>query len=296
MSQPILVIVAKSRSSWLANSLRQVVPPFLARGWRVVVHPKIHSAWMAAGLPAEAFHGDPEFAAQDEKPELCLALGGDGTLLTAARHVGFRGTPLLGINLGSLGFLTCHSSDQAPEAIETYFRGGFQQETRTMMGSRVVRGQEVLACRPVLNDAVINKGMVARLMEFHIQVDGADAAALKADGLIVATPTGSTAYSLSAGGPILHPQLDAWVIAAICPHSLTLRPLVVPAHLPVAITLARAEDAQLTLDGQVVHNLLAGDRIEFFKAKETITLLQNENFSFFRLLQEKLHWSSQSAQ
>ena len=109
----------------------------------------------------------------------------------------------------------------------------------------------------------------------------------------MATPTGSTAYSLSAGGPILHPALDALVISAICPHSLTLRPIVVPGHLPVTITLLHAEDAHLTLDGQVEFTLLAGDRLEFRKSEKSITLLQNEDFSFFRLLQEKLHWSDQ---
>ena len=292
MSRPILVIVAKSRSSWLPNSLREVVPPFLERGWQVIVHPKIQNAWLAAGLPPEAFNGDPAFGAGGPQPELCLALGGDGTLLTAARHVGVRGTPLLGINLGSLGFLTTHPSEEAAEAVRTYFRGGFQEETRSMMGSQVVRPGEVLPCRPVLNDVVMNKGMVARLMEFRIQVDGADAATIKADGLIVATPTGSTAYSLSAGGPIVHPEMDAWIIAAICPHALTLRPMVIPAHLPLAITLARAEDAQLTLDGQVEHSLLAGDRVEFTKAPQTITLLQNPDYAFFKLLQDKLHWSN----
>jgi NAD+ kinase len=143
----------------------------------------------------------------------------------------------------------------------------------------------------VLNDAVVVKGLVARLMEFRIQIDGDAAAHLKADGMIVATPTGSTAYSLSAGGPILHPALDALVISAICPHSLTLRPIVVPAHLPVAITLVHAEDAHLTLDGQVELGLVSGDRVEFQKSGQSITLLQDPDFSFFRLLQEKLHWS-----
>lgn len=291
MSRPTLVIVAKSRSSWLPNALRQVVPPFLARGWQVVAHSKIRNSWIAAGLPAKAFNGDPLYGFAGPTPELCLALGGDGTLLTAARHVGVRGTPLLGINLGSLGFLTSHPSEEAPEVIEAYFQGSFQAETRTMLHAQVVRGAQILPGRPVLNDAVLTKGLVNRLLEFRVQVDGDDAANLKADGLIVATPTGSTAYSLSAGGPILHPALDAWVISAICPHSLTLRPIVVPGHLPVSITLIQAEDALLTLDGQVEHNLLAGDRVEFRKSDRTITLLQNADFSFFRLLQEKLHWS-----
>ena len=291
MSRPTLVIVAKSRSTWLANGLREVVPPFLERGWRVVTHSKLLPAWLAAGLPAEAFQGDAAYAAGDARPELCLVLGGDGTLLTAARHVGVRGTPILGINLGSLGFLTAHPCDRATAVIETYFQGGFKEETRSMMHTQVLRGTELLPCRPVLNDVVVTKGLVARLMEFRIQVDGGDAAILRADGLIVATPTGSTAYALSAGGPILHPALDAWVIAAICPHSLTLRPMVIPGHLPVSITLTHAEDAHLTLDGQVEHGLLAGDRVELRKSEHTITLLQSPDYSFFRLLQEKLHWS-----
>jgi len=291
MARPTLVLVAKSRSNWLSNSLRETVPPFLDRGWRVVAHPKIRNAWLAAGLPAEAFNGDPLYGVAGPVPELCLALGGDGTLLTAARHAGVRGTPLLGINLGSLGFLTSHPSGQAATVITDYFNGSFCSETRTMVDAQVVRGSEVLPGRPVLNDAVLVKGLAARMMEFRVQIDGADAAHLRADGLIVATPTGSTAYSLSAGGPILHPALDALVICAICPHSLTLRPIVVPGHLPVAITLVHAEDAHITLDGQVEHGLLSGDRVELRKSEQTITLLQDANFSFFRLLQEKLHWS-----
>jgi NAD+ kinase len=218
-------------------------------------------------------------------------LGGDGTLLTAARHVGVRGTPLLGINLGSLGFLTSHPSEQAAAVIEGYFKGSFTAEKRTMLTTRVVRGNDILPGRPVLNDAVVVKGLVARMMEFRIQVDGSDAANLRADGIIVASPTGSTAYALSAGGPILHPALDALVIAAICPHTLTLRPIVVPGHLPVTITLVHAEDAHLTLDGQVEHGLVSGDRVEIRKADQSITLLQDADFSFFRLLQDKLHWA-----
>lgn len=283
--------MAKARSPWLSHSLRETVPPFLQRGWRVVCHPKIRNAWLAAGLTPEAFNGDPQFGAGGDLPDLCLVLGGDGTLLTAARHVGVRGTPLLGINLGSLGFLTSHPSEQAAAVIEGYFKGSFTAEKRTMLTTRVVRGNDILPGRPVLNDAVVVKGLVARMMEFRIQVDGSDAANLRADGIIVASPTGSTAYALSAGGPILHPALDALVIAAICPHTLTLRPIVVPGHLPVTITLVHAEDAHLTLDGQVEHGLVSGDRVEIRKADQSITLLQDADFSFFRLLQDKLHWA-----
>ena len=291
MVRPTLVIVAKSRSPWLAKGLADVVPAFLERGWAVCAHPKIHTAWLNAGLPPEAFLGDPLYGAALAVPELCLALGGDGTLLTAARHVGLRGTPLLGINLGSLGFLTSHPSETAKEVIQDYFLGNFRKETRTMLHAQVARGTDLLGGRPALNDAVVNKGVVARIMEFRIQVDGYDAASIKADGLIVATPTGSTAYSLSAGGPILYPALDAWVISAICPHSLTLRPIVVPAHLPVSITMDRTEDAHLTLDGQLEMGIHAGDRLELRRSERSITLIQNPTSTFFHLLGEKLHWS-----
>lgn len=291
MARPILALVAKARSPWLSHSLRETVPSFLDRGWQVICHPKIRNIWLAAGLPAEAFNGDPLFGAGAAAPDLCLVLGGDGTLLTAARHVGVRGTPLLGINLGSLGFLTSHPSERAAGVVEEYFQGKFIAEKRSMLDTRVLRGEEELAGRPVLNDAVVVKGLVARMMEFRIQVDGSDAGNLRADGLIVATPTGSTVYSLSAGGPIMHPALDAVVISSICPHSLTLRPIVVPGPLPVTVTLVRAEDAHLTLDGQVEQGLLAGDRVEFSRSSQSITLLQDENFSFFRLLQEKMHWA-----
>jgi NAD+ kinase len=291
MARPTLVLVAKSRSPWLSRCIAETIPPFLERGWRVVAHPKILKAWLGAGLQEADFCGDPMYGEGFPQPELCLALGGDGTLLTAARHVGVRGTPLLGINLGSLGFLTSHPSERAAQVIQDYFQGCFGRETRSMVATRLVRASGSAACRPVLNDVVVNKGLVARMMEFRIQVDGIDAAHLRADGIIVASPTGSTAYSLSAGGPILHPALDALVIAAICPHSLTLRPIVVPAHLPVTITLVHAEDAHLTLDGQAEHSLLSGDQLEITKSDRTITLLQDPDFSFFRLLQEKLHWA-----
>lgn len=291
MASPTLVIVAKSRSPWLAKGLADIVPPFLERGWTVWAHPKIRQAWTDSGLPGDAFHGDPLYGAALPTPELCMALGGDGTLLTAARHVGMRGTPLLGINLGSLGFLTSHVSGEAREVVDAYFSGAFRKETRTMLHAQVVRGSEILVGRPALNDAVVNKGVVARIMEFRIQVDGSEAASVKADGLIVATPTGSTAYSLSSGGPVLYPALDAWVLTAICPHSLTLRPIVVPSHLPVTILMDRAEDAHLTLDGQLETELHAGDRLELRKSERTVTLIQSPEPNFFHILGEKLHWA-----
>ena len=152
------------------------------------------------------------------------------------------------------------------------------------------RGERLLAQQTVLNDAVVAKGALARIMDMHLRVGDQDAGPIKADGLIVATPTGSTAYALSAGGPILHPSLEAFVIAPICPHTLTLRPSVVPASLPISITLVEAEDAHLTLDGQIGHQLLPGDEVRLRQARTRITLLQRPGLDFFALLQQKLHW------
>lgn len=286
---PILALVAKTRSPLLATTLAEIIPLFLQRGWAVASTPELAPTWAAAGLPAEDLRlldGD------DLVPELCLVLGGDGTLLTAARRFGRLGTPILGINLGSLGFLTAHPVEDAARMVGLYFEQGLRPETRAMLDAELVREGQVLGRHCVLNDAVLNKGALARIMEFRLQVEGFDAATIKADGLIVATPTGSTAYSLSAGGPILHPALDAWVISPICPHSLTLRPTVVPSSHSVSITVGHTDDAHLTLDGQLEHPLKPGDRVELRRAERGVTLLQDPALPFFRVLQQKLHWST----
>jgi len=289
MSNPVLALVAKFKSGWLASTLRSVVPPFLERGWTIQGDSGLAQAWAEAGLPAISLSTEP--FPTDPPPRLCLVLGGDGTLLAAARQVGVLGTPILGINLGSLGFLTAHPAQEATQVIADYFAGRLKPEARTLLMAELHRGEQVLLSQVVLNDAVINKGAMARILECRLRIDDSEAAIIRADGLIVATPTGSTAYSLSAGGPILHPSLDAWVISPICPHALTLRPTVVPSHLSVSITVGDAEEAHLTLDGQLGHSLLPGDRVELKKSERGITLLQNLDLSFFSLLQQKLHWS-----
>lgn len=288
---PTLALVAKTKSELLVATLGSVMPPFLDRGWEVVGSPELAPIWTAAGFSADHFCPQPEVDAA-LVPDLCLVLGGDGTLLTAARGYGVMGTPILGVNLGSLGFLTAHPVEEAEEVVRLYFDGGLRSEPRSMLHAELHRDERILGQHTVLNDAVLNKGALARIMEFRLQVDGFDAATIKADGLIVATPTGSTAYSLSAGGPILHPALDAWVIAPICPHSLTLRPTVVPSSLTVSITVGDTDDAHLTLDGQLEHPLKPGDRVELRKADRDVILLQNPALPFFRVLQQKLHWSS----
>lgn len=291
MSKPIAVFVAKAKSPWLESTLKTVVPIFLDRGWSIISSPELQAVWKQAALPLDALSVDPDLGLDGPAPELCLVLGGDGTLLSAARRVGIRGTPLLGINLGSLGFITAHPAREAAATLHAYFEGHLERQQRTMLQAELYRQDKLLMRQCVLNDAVLNKGALARIMAFRLLIDGFEAATIKADGLIVATPTGSTAYSLSAGGPILHPSLDAWVISPICPHSLTLRPSVVPGSAVISVLLEDAEDAHLTLDGQLEHSLIPGDRVQLQKSEYGITLLNNPTLPFFRVLQQKLHWS-----
>ncbi len=287
-----LALVAKTKSQHLISTLAEVMPTFLAHGWQVIGHPEIQPSWLQAGLPADRLQPDATLGSVNGAPDLCLVLGGDGTLLGAARQVSPFGTPILGINLGSLGFLTAHPVEEALDVVRLYFEDRLRRETRSMLEAELVRGDQIVGTQCVLNDAVLNKGSLARMMAFRLQVDGFEAATIQADGLIVATPTGSTAYSLSAGGPILHPALDAWVISPICPHSLTLRPTVVPSSLKVSIAVGDTEDAHLTLDGQLEYPLEPGDRVELRKASADLILLQNPALPFFRVLQQKLHWST----
>lgn len=282
-----VVLVAKAKSPWLVSVLQAAIPSFLERGWVVASSPALRPYWEKAGLPAAALDTeDGEIPAN-----LGLVLGGDGTLLGAARTVGLRGAPLLGINLGSLGFLTSHPKDEAAMAVEAYFEGRLVEDRRRTLHAELWRGEQCLANASVLNDAVLAKGALARIMELDLSIGGRPAAGIKADGLIISSPTGSTAYSLSAGGPILHPTLDALVVTPICPHSLTLRPIVVPGNLAVSVSLGQAEDALLTLDGQIGYPLQLGDRVDLRQGDELVTLLQDPDRPFFTLLQQKLHWA-----
>jgi len=285
-----LILVAKAKSPRLGSTLREALPPFLERGWTVTGEPELAETWAQAGLDPTRLALDPDLGASSPVADLCLVLGGDGTLLHAARRVGMRGTPILGINLGSLGFLTAHPVSETAGAVQAFLAGTLVADRRPTLEVELWRGDRLLTRQTVLNDAVVAKGALARIMDMHLRVGDQDAGPIKADGLIVATPTGSTAYALSAGGPILHPSLEAFVIAPICPHTLTLRPSVVPASQPISITLEEAEDAHLTLDGQIGHHLLPGDEVRLRQAQTRITLLQRPGLDFFALLQQKLHW------
>jgi NAD+ kinase len=223
--------------------------------------------------------------------DLIIVLGGDGTLLSAARAAGGRDVPLFAVNLGRLGFLTAITLDEVYPELERALRGEQTISERRMLQCEAIRGGETLACFEALNDVVITKSSIARMIDLETRVDGHYVCCFKADGLIIATPTGSTAYSLSAGGPIIHPAVGAWCITPICPHTLTNRPVIVPDTSVIEIiSLAEDEDAFLTIDGQVGHPLRHEDRILCRSSAHSIFLVRPPKMLFFDVLREKLKW------
>ncbi len=225
---------------------------------------------------------------RDKKPEFVLVLGGDGTLLAAARAVAPAHVPIMGVNLGSMGFLTEVPLDELWETLAAVDEGRCAFEKRNMLSTRLIRDGKMVASYDGLNDAVVNKSAIARLVSFDLYLDTVFVSNYKADGVIISTPTGSTAYALAAGGPILMPSVDAMVIAPVCPHSLTHRPLVVKDMVEIEIVVKSAgEEAYLSIDGQVGVPVADNDRIVCRKSEYHATLLRMRK-TFFDVLRTKL--------
>jgi NAD+ kinase len=220
--------------------------------------------------------------------ELLVVLGGDGTLLSVAHYAARAGVPVMGVNLGRLGFLTEITVTEAVAALDRFLDGdGSLISPRWLLEAHTP--QAVSYC---LNDLVVTKGAVARMIELSLGIDGQDVATLKADGLIVSTPTGSTAYSLSAGGPILHPQVPAILITPICPHTLSLRPMAVPATSTISVRLMTGgEEVHFTLDGQRGGVLVRNDAVEVRKSAVELKLLTSPRRSYYSLVKAKLGWA-----
>jgi NAD+ kinase len=277
-------IISRPRRSNLAV----VVPPllhwFAARGIHVLYDTET----------ASALHDSSKGRSRLEvakASQLLLVLGGDGTLLAAARVAAPLGIPILPINLGSLGFLTSFKIEELYPALEETLAGHFSSSERVMLDVELQRGGTPIERQSVLNDAVVNKGELARMIDLHLTIDADFVCRYHADGLIVATPTGSTGYSLSAGGPIVHPAVESWVITPICPHTLSDRPLVVRDSSLVEITLsADTESVFLTLDGQTGIPMQADDRVRIKRAAEKLNLIQPPKKSYFEILRSKLKW------
>ncbi|MEB2285171.1 MAG: hypothetical protein B6D46_02580 [Polyangiaceae bacterium UTPRO1] len=223
--------------------------------------------------------------------DLIVVFGGDGTLLGVARLAGPRELRVLGVNLGGLGFLTEVSTADALPTLDRVFAGDYHLDRRTTLAVRVLRDGAAVASSQVLNDAVINKGALARIIDLHTSVDDEYLCVYKADGLIVATPTGSTAYSLSAGGPLVGPGVAVMLLAPICPHTLTLRPLVLADTSVVRVHLqAPDQEVFLTLDGQEGIPLRDGDVVEVMRSPHVVALVRTVQRSVLGVLRDKLHW------
>jgi NAD+ kinase len=223
--------------------------------------------------------------------DLVVVLGGDGTLLATARALNRKPVPILAVNLGGLGFLTVLTRDELYPTLEAVLAGQYRSERRVQLDAEVVRSHEVLSTFLALNDVVLNKGAIARVLDFDAWVDGQFVSTYKADGLIVSTPTGSTAYSLAAGGPVIAPTVSAFIITPICAHTLTNRPIVLPDSVTIEVAVkSQRESVYLTVDGQVGIAVRSDDRVRLRKAASYVEIVQPMHTSYFEILRQKLKW------
>ncbi len=232
------------------------------------------------------------------KVDLAITLGGDGTLLKTARSLGRKKILILAVNMGNLGFLTESTPDKLYDSLDRIFKGHYNIDKRSLLRVTIYRDNKKLSTYLALNDVVINQGAFARIIRMNLEIDGRQVTKVKADGLIIATPTGSTAHSLSAGGPIVHPRIEGLTITPICPSSLSMRPLVVPDNRTMTITLEteRREEIAiigLTLDGQDMTILKYGDKIKIRRSKRSLYMARTGN-RYFKMLRGKLHWGEHS--
>ena len=277
-------IVAKPDALEAREIVASLVGWLQARGLAVTMDKETASlvpeaCAMAVTRPELAMHAD-----------FLVVLGGDGTLLSVARAVGELGVPLLGVNLGGLGFLTAITLEELFPALDAFLTGRLVIEDRMMLLARVRRRDRDVAEVLALNDVVIMKSAMSRIIDFSVSVDGQAATGYRADGLIIATPTGSTAYSLSAGGPILFPTMDAVVLTPICAHTLTNRPIVLPGTQRIEVAIQTNQDVMLTVDGQVGFALREQDTVEVRRAGPRVRLIRMPQKHFFSVLRTKLKW------
>jgi NAD+ kinase len=268
--------------------IREIVPPLL--NW-------LHERGIEVCIDKETgaiINNAESCLTRNEMPgkvDLLIVLGGDGTLLAMARALHGKPVPILAVNLGGLGFLTEITQEELYPTLESVLKGEQRSERRVQLEGSLIRADEVIASFLALNDAVLNKGAISRILDFELRVNGQFVSSYKSDGLIVSTPTGSTAYSLAAGGPITVPTVQAFIVTPICAHTLTHRPLVVPdtASIGIVVTTLR-EAAYLTVDGQVGLAAHSEDRVCLKKADSYVELIQSPDNDYFRILQQKLRW------
>lgn len=279
-----VAIVSKPQKEELAVLLPKLVLWMREHGLDPILDP-VSANYAGTGRVAER----PLLPA--EQPELVVVLGGDGTLLSAARAFAKTGVPILSVNLGSLGFLTEVRLSDLYSTLEGWCRDCYTVDARAMLHSELWRGGALFGEYESLNDVVVAKGAIARMGAFRVILDGQLAAEFRADGVIVATPTGSTAYSLAANGPILVPDVDALIVTPVCPHLLTIRPMVVRGNSRVTVSIEGIPDQTfLTVDGQKAIPLKVGDEVRCWRSNHSVKLLRTGTSCFFDVLRSKLKW------
>jgi NAD+ kinase len=223
--------------------------------------------------------------------DLGLVVGGDGTMLGIGRQLAQFGVPLVGINQGRLGFITDIAFEEYQTTLAPILQGHYDEDPRWMMQAKVVRGGHCVFNATAMNDVVVNRGVSAGMVELRVEVDGRFVANQRADGLIIASPTGSTAYSLSAGGPLLHPSIGGWILVPIAPHNLSNRPIVLSDQGEIAVEIVAGRDASANFDMQTLTSLLHGDRIIVRRSEHQVRFLHPVGWSYFDTLRKKLHWN-----
>lgn len=256
------------------------------RGYPMVFEP------VAAALSGIAHPKTCERSVLPGEVDLIVVLGGDGTLLSVARHLDVKRVPILGVNLGHLGFLTEIPTGEMVATLEAFIQGRAPIQERMMLHANLESGGSHVASFHCLNDAVLTTAALARMIEVRVEVEERWLTDMRADGLILSTPTGSTAYNLSAGGPIVTPGLEAVIMAPLCPHTLTMRPLVLSARQQIAVTLLKGEEVMLTADGQKGAKLQPGDKVRVARSEHTVPLVTSLGRDYFALLREKLGWGT----
>lgn len=278
-------LIGKYESAEVAVALPQLADFLRERGVRVMIEEGI--------APQVKANGDEvaSYETMGSEADAAIVLGGDGTMLYAARRLAEFGVPLAGINQGRLGFMTDIARKDMLAAMGDLLGGNFTAEPRLLLNGEIWRNGERLVGGLALNEIVVNKGDLGRMIEMSVQVNGEFVYLLRADGMIVATPTGSTAYALSADGPILHPGMAGIAIVPLCPHTLSNRPISIGADSRIDVTLISTHVGRVHFDGQDRYDLLAGDRVRIARSPLTVTLLHPPGYSYYAMLRSKLHWS-----
>jgi NAD+ kinase len=288
-SPKTIALVGKYHSLEIAESLRQLAEYLHERGVAVFIERETAehvgrqvdlSRWVTCGFNDIGAHAD-----------LAIVLGGDGTMLNAARRLARYRVPLVGVNQGRLGFMTDIARSEMLTAMDDLLDGRFTAENRLLLDAAVISEGRETDANLALNDVVVDKGAIGRMIEFELVIDGEFIFKLRSDGLIVATPTGSTAYSLSSGGPILHPTLTGIALVPLCPQGLTNRPIIVNDQADIELRITHADDPRVHFDGQMTLNLRKGDSVHLKRSEYSICFLHPPGYSYFAMLRQKLHWS-----